>query len=522
MKGLQLILLVLLFSFSALSQKKYYFRGYRKEPDWERQDGSKQHPFESLEAFKKLRLKQGDTVFFQGGDVFTGTITISDIHGTFKKPIVFTTYGKEKAKIYPGNKEGFVFTGCENFSISNFIVYGSGRKAGNTTDGLKLMNCNFMKIKNVGIAGFQKSGLQLFNCRDAEIDGVITQDNGQAGITVEGEYQKRLSEKIHFVNCRADNNPGDPTNLTNHSGNGIVVGNCRNVLIEYCTATNNGWDMPRIGNGPVGIWAYEADSVIIQHCISYRNKTAPGAADGGGFDLDGGVTNSVIQYCLSYENEGSGYGIFQYWSAGKWKNNTVRYCISINDGRVTENASGMYIWNGHNGDSTFTDFYAYNNFFYNDTKYSFSFSQLNEHKRFYFLNNVFISSDTSDIFFGVDSSTTDIFLNNVWIRKSGGFMQNGFNSVEQWARSTGYEVRDNKFYGITLDRMVFDLPKYTDITDPYSFKTNPVLLKTCNNILWDKGLDLKKMFGIDPGKKDFFGNPASNGGPFEPGVCQMY
>src|SRR5436190_17235380 len=137
------------------------------------------------------------------------------------------------------------------------------------------------------------------------------------------------------IYCRADNNPGDPTNLTNHSGNGIVVGNCRNVLIEYCTATNNGWDMPRIGNGPVGIWPYEADSVIIQHCISYRNKTAPGAADGGGFDLDGGVTNSVIQYCLSYENEGSGYGIFQYWSAGNWKNNTLRYCISINDGKIT-------------------------------------------------------------------------------------------------------------------------------------------------------------------------------------------
>jgi hypothetical protein len=80
--------------------------------------------------------------------------------------------------------------------------------------------------------------------------------------------------------------------------------------------------MPRIDNGPVGIWACEADSVIIQHCISYRNKTARGAVDGGTFDIDGGVTNSITQYCLSYENWGSGYGIYQYWSAGKWDNNT--------------------------------------------------------------------------------------------------------------------------------------------------------------------------------------------------------
>ena len=32
--------------------------------------------------------------------------------------------------------------------------------------------------------------------------------------------------------------------------------------------------------------------MVIQHCLAYRNKTSPGAADGGGFDFDGGVTNS--------------------------------------------------------------------------------------------------------------------------------------------------------------------------------------------------------------------------------------
>jgi len=42
--------------------------------------------------------------------------------------------------------------------------------------------------------------------------------------------------------------------------------------------------------------------------ISFRNRTAKGAEDGGGFDLDGGVTHSEIAFCLSYENEGSGFG----------------------------------------------------------------------------------------------------------------------------------------------------------------------------------------------------------------------
>ncbi|HET6769637.1 MAG TPA: right-handed parallel beta-helix repeat-containing protein [Chitinophagaceae bacterium] len=519
MKNLLLLLLPVLFiSFSAFPQKKYYFRHTDKNVD--EGTGSKEHPFISLGAFSKIKLRPGDTVFFWGGNIFNGTIGLSDIHGDPHKPIVFTSYGKGKAEIHSGDGEAFVITGSSHFLISDLIMVGFGRKGGNRTDGVKLVSSKSIKLGNLEIAGFQKAGLQLFNCRDAEINGVVAQDNGMAGILVEGDYQKRLSEKIHIVNCRADNNPGDPTNLTNHSGNGILVGNSRNVLIEYCTATNNGWDMPRIGNGPVGIWAYEADSLIIQHCVSYRNKTAPGAADGGGFDLDGGVTNSIIQYCLSYENEGAGYGIFEYNGAGKWKNNTVRYCISINDGRKTEHASGMYIWNGWGIDSMFTDFYAYNNFFYNDSKYAFSFASEAQHKRFYFFNNVFVSSDSSDIYNGIDSSATDVFLGNVWMRKSGGFRQNAFSNLEQWAKATGYEMKDNKFYGIAFDKMIFDLPKYTDITDPYRFKTNPMLRTVCNNKLWNKGLDLKKMFGIDPGKKDFFGNPVPNGTP-EPGVFEM-
>jgi hypothetical protein len=521
MKYLFLLSAVLL-GFWALPQKKYYFRGHSKDSNWEKQDGSKQHPFESLGAFRSLKVNAGDTIFFKAGDLLTGIIRLSDIHGTTKRPIVFTTYGKGKTMIATGIEGGLLITNSDNFSVSNLIVQGLGRKMGNKTDGVKLVNCRSIKIKDLEVSGYQKAGLVLFNCRDSEIDGVIAQDNGLAGILVEGDYQKRLSQNIHIVRCRADNNPGDPSNLTNHSGNGILAGNCKNVLIEYCTATNNGWDMPRIGNGPVGIWAYEADSVIIQNCISYRNKTAPGAADGGGFDLDGGVTNSTIQYCLSYENEGAGYGIFEYNGAGKWKNNTLRYCISINDGRKTEYASGMYIWNGWDVDSMFTDFFAYNNFFYNDTKYAFSFAEQSRHKNFRFFNNIFIASDSSDIYYGIDSSRSDIFLNNVWARKSGGFMQNGSRDLELWARRTGYEMSNGKFYGLTSDRTLYDIPKYIDVTDLYSFGTNPILQITCNNKVWDLGLDIKKMFGIDPGKKDFFGNPVPNGGSFGPGVCQMY
>jgi hypothetical protein len=509
--------LIHLFFFNTYAQHKYYFSGRGTGEG----NGTKQLPFTSLQKLSGLALQPGDIVFFHAGDEFAGNIVLNNIHGTKEHNIVFTSYGKGKSRIDGGNKEAFIISSSGYFQIVNLILLGSGRKEGNATDGLKLIHCKNISVQNLDVSGFQKSGLLLYNCEAAEVNHVFAHENGLAGILVEGDYQKRISNHIHIINCRTDNNPGDPTNLDNHSGNGILVGNSKNVLIEYCTATNNGWDMPRIGNGPVGIWAYEADSVIIQHCVSYRNKTAKGAADGGGFDLDGGVTNSVIQYCLSYENWGSGYGIYQYYSAGKWYNNTLRYCISINDGFVTDQAAGMLIWNGHNDDSTFTHFYAYNNFFYNEKKYAFCFETQSQHQRFSFFNNVFVAADTSDIFHGIDNSTNDIFLGNVWMRRNGSFAQNGFDNLETWAKTTGYEQRDGKLTGNSFRHSLFKIPTHLTITDPYSLKTNSLLLSLCNDALRNKGIDIRKLFFIDIGKTDFFGHAIPLQGAFAPGVCEI-
>ena len=198
---------------------------------------------------------------------------------------------------------------------------------------------------------------------EISVENIFSHDNGSAGISVGGtSLSKKANQHIRIAHSRSENNPGDPTNLKNHSGNGIVVGSCTNVLIEYCTATNNGWGMPRKGNGPVGIWAFEADSVIIEHCLSYRNKTSEGGEDGGGFDFDGGVTHSVIQYCLSYENQGAGYCMFQYKYASPWHDNIYRFNISVNDGLVSPARAGIYIWN-----STLDSNQFYNSLFYNNT-----------------------------------------------------------------------------------------------------------------------------------------------------------
>ncbi len=398
--------------------------------------GTKNKPFQSVDRIKSLHLAAGDTVYFKSGQTFHGSLLITQgIAGTRNKPVVFTSYGKGHATINAKDSVGIIVYNSAFLQLRHLTLVGSGRKTGNTKDGLYILNSREIKVEDLNISGFQKSGLLIYASQNIVSNRVFAHDNGSAGITVEGPYTETESRNIKILNCRAENNPGDPTNLTNHSGNGIVVGNCKNVLIDHCTATNNGWDMPRIGNGPVGIWAYEADSVVIQHCLSYKNKTSTGGADGGGFDLDGGVTNSIVQYNVSYDNCGSGYCIFQYWGATPWHDNIFRYNISENDGTVSDSQAGLYVWNSSDDEKQFHDCEVYGNIIYNDKVAALCFSEKSKSRGIKFKYNVFIGKDS--LIKGKDKIGDVKYMGNDWWSVEKGFSINGIKDLKEWQNKCG-------------------------------------------------------------------------------------
>jgi len=411
--------------------------------------GTKCKPFKSINKVNNLNLIAGDTVYFKGGQIFEGTLRLAQgIKGTSKKQIVITSYGTGQAIIDAKDSSAIVIYKNENIKIRRLKLVGSGRKTGNVKDGLSIVNSSNIDVEDLNISGFQKSGLLVYSSQNIRVNKVFVHNNGSAGITVEAPYQTRESNHIKILNCRAENNPGDPTNLTNHSGNGIVVGDCKNVLIDHCTATNNGWDMPRIGNGPVGIWAYEADSVIIQHCLSYKNKTSKGGADGGGFDLDGGVTNSIVQYNVSYGNQGSGYCIFQYWGASPWHHNTFRYNISENDGTVSDSQAGLYIWNSSDDEKQLYDCDVYGNIIYNAKVSAICFSKVSASRGIRFYNNIFVGKDS--LIWGKDKIGDAKYHDNDWWSINKQFYVDGITNINEWATKTGNEQREGKLTGLNL------------------------------------------------------------------------
>ncbi len=364
-------------------------------------DGSAAHPWKTL---GRVRLKDGDSVFLHGGQVFAGTLLLEKVGRIF-----VGSYGDGVATIRAGDSSGLVLYQVKGVTVRGLHLVGAGRKTGNVKAGLVLIECTQVLLDDLDITGFQKAGLMIYSSVGVEARWIFAHENGAAGIEVEG-VDKKSSRELKIVHCRADDNPGDPSNLTNHSGNGIVAGHCTDLVIDSCSATNNGWDMPRIGNGPVGIWCYEADSVLIQHCVSYRNKTSPGAADGGGFDLDGGVTNSIIQNCLSYGNQGAGYCIFQYWGASPWHHNVIRHNISYDDGLVSDARGGIYVWNSSGDASQLYDCEVSHNIVYNSKEAALSFSEKSARKDLLFFDNVFVGRDS--LIRG--DRGVDVFRGNNW------------------------------------------------------------------------------------------------------------
>jgi hypothetical protein len=369
--------------------------------------GTLKLPFKTLEKLEYLQLKDGDSILFKANEIFIGTLLIQNAN----LKLFVSSYGKGCATINGGNQQAIIIRNCSGLKIQNLNLIGNGRKNGNTTSGCAIENSKKINLLNLTISGFQKAGLYVFSSHEMYINNCEAQKNGMAGIMVDG-IDKKSSTQIVIKNCKTFDNPGDPTNLTNHSGNGILVGLCSKVLIDHCEAYNNGWDMPRIGNGPVGIWTYESDSVVIQNSISHHNKTSKGGSDGGGFDLDGGVTNSIIQNCLAYENEGAGYGIYQYAGASNWKNNTIINCRSYNDGLKSGGKAAVYIWNSSQDQDQFQNLLFKNNKIVNKNNVAIKFDILSNHASFHFEGNQFLGKDSIIIFNQLNIG--DQFFNNNW------------------------------------------------------------------------------------------------------------
>jgi hypothetical protein len=335
-------------------------------------------PWRSIERVNATELLPGDSVWFQANQTFVGNLCLADVRQSRRNTpgiVTIGSYGEGSATIDASSGTGFVAKNRGGVHLRDLNFIGAGASK-NTSFGILFINtlpedAKFadIRIHGVDVSGFRHSGI-CFSAEptdgswsgfcDVRITHTTSHDNSDAGISCIGAWNPEASGYAHanfyVSNCSTYRNAGI-RGKGSHSGNGIVLAQVDGATIEYCRAYENGRLNDYEGGGPVGIWAWDANRVVIQFNESHHNHTGS-SKDGGGFDLDGGVTNSTVQYNYSHDNDGAGYLLAQFSGARPFYGNVLRYNLSVNDGRKNS-YGGIHLWStGSNGGITDTTFFA--------------------------------------------------------------------------------------------------------------------------------------------------------------------
>lgn len=488
--------------------------------------------WKTIAQLNTMAFNPGDKILFEGGQTFAGTLLLDDNDlGAPDKPILISSYGTGVATINASQKDGILIRNTAGLTISKLKIMGSGASS-NKGSGISIVNnlwgnvsLDYLRIDSVEVAGFGMYGIGIQGAKwksgfnDCQITYSSVHDNAEAGLYVLGIFDYFSHSYAHrdFIvhHVLAYNNFGKSGPEIQHTGSGIILSDVENGLIERCVAHHNGKRCNSNQGGPVGIWVWDSNNITIQYCESYANSTG-GKKDGGGFDLDGGTTNSVMQYNYSHDNAGSGYLFAQFPYARKSENNTARYNISQNDGRKN-NTAGIYFW----GDFRHT--YVYNNTVYvadsptsKPSAIRFEHNELAPSHQNYlpsdvtFFNNIFVTTSGLTMITQPYDIPTAIFRNNNYYSPNSSIKiiwgHNTYSTLNDWRQKAKQEMDKTTAYGFSEDPHLVNVGKGEAINSADSLNKLRFYDLLPNSPMIDKGLNPSTFPQLHSATVDFHGN----------------
>lgn len=473
----------------------------------------------------------GDSLLLEGGSTFTGSILFdaNDADGGAANPFVVASYGTGDATINAGNSYGIGVYNTAGVEIRNLTIIGSGMNV-NTDFGVRLLNDlggntkkDYIRLTNLTVSDFREGGISFLGdngnsgFNDIIISYCTVFDCLDRGIDMEGFYDQFKTGYAHsnllVEHCEVYNIIGYAKG--EHSGNGIVMADVQNALIEYCVAHDSGSGNTSCG-GPVGIWFWDSDQVTIQFCEAYNMSSGSGAGcDGGGFDIDGGVTNGTMQYNYSHDNDGGGFLIGQFWDARPMSNIICRYNISQND--AATNGGSIYLFNI--SPTAINNVQIYNNSCYLNNpagnplpanfiiaNYSPGFNNIDAYNNiFYSTGGVPLVSIPAGVGFDAD------FYGNLY-HATGAFSIDykgtNYGSLNTFRAGSGKEIWNTVNTGTQGDPGLVSPGTGGTIGFGNPLTTLFDYQLTNGALAYNNGLDLATEFGLTIGAQDFYGNPS--------------
>lgn len=456
----------------------------------------------------------GDTIAFEGGATITSPVGIyfqcDRTSGTASSPVTLTSYGTGRATV---DVQGDHFISVWAPEMA--------REARASALGLRITNLNIRGNQSPRPGPKNADGIQVWNSSERDLDYLHVENCDISGFAGDGmntgrdDNSKGRLTNVVIREVDAHDNPG-ASGVSPHTGTGIVVGGADGALVEYCTAYRNGINNDNPG-GPIGIWFWDCINSTIQHCESYENRTTRG--DGGGFDLDGGCQGCVIQYCYSHDNAGAGYLFAQFSGAasgyGPLEGNTVRYCISENDGRKGS-FGGFHFWGASWSDRVGANDIYHNTVYMGESPdngspicVGFLGSNMQGVK---IRNNVFIAADGHRLIAAPTAFDTSrvLFQGNCYHAVSGTDFRikwggTTHSSLAQW-RGQGQERLNGADVGLQTDPQLVNAGSGGTVGDPMQLTALDAYRQQQSSPLTDAGLDLPSLFGTAVGERDYYHN----------------
>jgi hypothetical protein len=476
-------------------------------------------------------LRPGARLLLEGGKQFTGQLRFGrGDAGDPAKPAIVGSYGRGRATIASPSSSGIVIVDTSGIDVSDLVVRGThspraGLGINLFSDLAGSQKPGDVTIARVDVSGFYVgiaigSGSAGNGFRDVRISDSTVHDNVDAGVMAYGPTfnpaaPKYANDNIEVSRVTVFGNHGDPAKRRHNSGSGIVLGSVRGATVSWSVAHDNGGSGGDRYQGPQGIWAYDSTGVVIEHCLSYHNRTRY-AVDGGGFDLDQNVAHSVLQYNLSYGNDGAGFLLYTGALDHNYTDNVVRFNISSSDARAWQFYGGITVI----GRISHTSIYQ-NTVIATprpDGSPALAVQIGRGLNAITMRNNIFVTYQAGPILVARLPYPRSALL----LQGNDYYSPNGpmtirwaaysYYSLAQWRPATGQETRAGKETGFELNPGLVGPVTHLTLTQP-GFGDGAGFQLRQDSAMAGSGLDLWRLFRVERGPVNFSGHPLAGTTP---------
>ncbi len=417
--------------------------------------GSIDAPWKTVANIESLSLEAGDKILFKCGGEYDCSLVLT-CSGTEEKPIVISSYGEGEKPLLTTNEgtEVLQLIDCSYVTVSDLEITapnGGGiwiDTRETTSYGITVDNIEFHDIQDFNLEArddFSRGAAAGRTCvmvkglpaksryavNDLTVSNCEMYDCGN-GIIIFGSWNEEQNPWCEEDEIDPVYNTGffvEKCYFHDMDNEAVVVGMCDGALVTHCRAIDCclGGSEPN-EDGSVkfftaAMWFWGSENSTIQYCEIAGQKNY---GDGMSIDFDSHTNNCTYQYIYSHDNVRFMCNNANY--SGQY-NNTVRYCLSVNDGA------------GRSKTSPPAGEYGFK--FYNNTIINCGEFQITDLYDSLFVNNIIIPLDGQKIYYETDQilESNTIYSNNCYYNCPNPFFDPfSKNTLPAFVGGEGYEA----------------------------------------------------------------------------------